>query len=165
MEKLQAAGVQVTLGVLQKEAEALNKRFFTFHRHHRPYIILKWAQTANQIIGNADHSRLHISHELTNRLVHRWRSEEAAILVGTNTALYDDPRLDARLASGPNPVRLVVDRHLRLPTSLKLFDQTIPTILFNTRQHQQQPNLLHYQVTHDASLVHQIANACYQQKY
>jgi diaminohydroxyphosphoribosylaminopyrimidine deaminase/5-amino-6-(5-phosphoribosylamino)uracil reductase len=164
IEKLEAAGIQVTLGVLQKEAIALNKRFFTFHLQHRPYIILKWAQTANRMIGNQDHSRLHISSELTNRLVHRWRSEEAAILVGTNTALYDDPKLDTRLWSGPNPIRLVVDRDLRLPTSLKLFDQSIPTIVFNTRQHQQQPNLLYYQVTQEGNLVHQIANALYQQK-
>lgn len=164
MEKLQKAGIKVTLGVLEKEATELNKRFFTFHQQHRPYIILKWAQTANGKIGNQDHSRLHISGELTNRLVHQWRSEEAAILVGTNTALVDDPRLNARLWSGPDPIRLVVDMDLRLPANLHLFDKKTKTIVFNSRQHVEEANLQYYQITKDVSLVHQIANALYQQK-
>lgn len=164
IEKLEAAGVKVTVGVLEQAATELNKRFFTFHTAHRPYIILKWAQTANRRIGNADHSRLHISGDLTNRLVHQWRSEEAAILVGTNTALWDDPQLNTRLWTGPDPVRLVVDSDLRLPASLKLFDKKVRTIVFNSLQHQQQDNLLYYQVTKEASLVQQVANALYQQK-
>lgn len=164
IEKLQAAGINVTVGVLEQASTELNKRFFTFHREHRPYIILKWAQTVNGRIGNEDHSRLLISDELTNRLVHQWRSEEAAILVGTNTALFDDPQLNTRLWSGPDPVRLVVDMDLRLPSSLKLFDKKVRTIVFNTIQHEEQDNLLYYQVTKDVSLVHQIANALYQQK-
>ena len=164
IEKLRAAGISVTVGVLEQASTELNKRFFTFHREHRPYIILKWAQTANGRIGNEDHSRLLISNELTNRLVHRWRSEEAAILVGTNTALFDDPQLSTRLWSGPSPVRLVVDMDLRLPSSLKLFDKQVRTIVFNAIQHEEQGNLLYYQVTKDVNLVHQIANALYQQK-
>jgi diaminohydroxyphosphoribosylaminopyrimidine deaminase/5-amino-6-(5-phosphoribosylamino)uracil reductase len=164
IEKLEAAGTKVTVGVLEQAATELNKRFFTFHRQHRPYIILKWAQTANGRIGKEDYARLRISGALTNRLVHRWRSEEAAILVGTNTAFFDDPQLNTRLWSGPDPVRLVVDMDLRLPSSLKLFDKTVRTIVFNTRQHEEQGNLLYYQVTKDVSLVHQIANALYQQK-
>jgi diaminohydroxyphosphoribosylaminopyrimidine deaminase/5-amino-6-(5-phosphoribosylamino)uracil reductase len=164
IEKLEAAGVKVTVGVLEQPSTELNKRFFTFHRHHRPYIILKWAQTANGRIGNLDHSRLHISGDLTNRLVHQWRSEEAAILVGTNTARFDDPQLNTRLWTGPDPIRLVVDMDLRLPASLKLFDKKVRTIVFNSLQHEEQDNLLYYQVTKDVSLVHQIANALYQQK-
>lgn len=164
IEKLKAAGIQVTVGVLEKESTELNKRFFTFHQQHRPYIVLKWAQTANGRIANEDYSRLHISGELTNRLVHKWRSEEAAILVGTNTALFDDPQLNTRLWSGPDPVRLVVDMDLRLPSSLKVFDKKIRTIVFNAVQHKEQENLLYYQVTKEVDLVHQIANALYQQK-
>src|SRR5688572_15474429 len=91
IEKLQAAGVQVTVGVLEKEAASLNKRFIHFHTAHRPYIILKWAETADGKIAQEDFSRILISNELTNRLVHKWRSEEASILVGTNTARHDDP--------------------------------------------------------------------------
>lgn len=164
IDKLKAAGIGVTLGVLETESEQLNKRFFTFHRRHRPYIILKWAQTANGYIGHEDHSRLMISNALTNRLVHKWRSEEAAILVGTNTALYDDPQLNTRHWSGPDPIRLVVDMDLRLPASLQLFDGSTRTIIFNTRQHAEEGAVQYYQVTRDTNLVRQIANACYRQK-
>lgn len=164
IEKLKAAGVEVELGILEEECKALNKRFFTFHTQHRPYIILKWAQTADGFIGNTDYSRLLISNPYTNRLVHQWRSEEAAILVGTNTALYDNPELTVRLAEGNNPVRLVVDMDLSLPPQLKLFDKQTKTIVFNTVKHEEQEKLLYYQITSDVSLVHQIANALYQLK-
>lgn len=164
IDKLKAAGIEVTVGVLEKASTDLNKRFFTFHTKHRPYIILKWAQTANGIIGNDDHSRLMISNALTNRTVHKWRSEEAAILVGTNTALFDDPQLNTRHWPGPNPVRLVVDMDLRLPASLKLFDGSVRTIVFNALKQEEHAMLQYYQVTRDVNLVHQIANALYQQK-
>lgn len=164
IDKLHAAGIKTIVGVLEKEATELNKRFFTFHREHRPYIILKWAQTANGRIGNEGNARLRISGPLANRLVHKWRSEEAAILVGTNTALFDDPQLTTRLWNGPNPIRLVVDMDLRLPPSLKLFDRQVKTIVFNAIQQAEQDNLLYYQVTKEVSLVHQIAHALYQLK-
>ncbi|HEX6430941.1 MAG TPA: bifunctional diaminohydroxyphosphoribosylaminopyrimidine deaminase/5-amino-6-(5-phosphoribosylamino)uracil reductase RibD [Niastella sp.] len=165
VEKLQAAGVQVTLGVLETDSRSLNKRFITFHKEHRPYIILKWAQTANgKIAGDLDGERLLISNEFTNRLVHKWRSEEAAILVGTNTALFDDPALTTRLWNGPNPVRLVVDMKLRLPANLQLFNKQVRTIVFNSLRHEEQNNLLYYQVTQDVDLVHQITHALYQLK-
>jgi diaminohydroxyphosphoribosylaminopyrimidine deaminase/5-amino-6-(5-phosphoribosylamino)uracil reductase len=165
MEKLQAAGVQVTLGVLEADCKTGNKRFITFHTQHRPYIILKWAQTANGKMAAGNGSpRLLISNEFTNRLVHKWRSEEAAILVGTNTALLDDPSLTTRLWQGPNPVRLVVDMDLRLPSSLTLFDKQVRTIVFNGQQHGEQENLLYYQVTQETNLVHQVVHALYQLK-
>lgn len=163
IDKLKAAGISVMLGVLEPESVDLNRRFFTFHQQHRPYIILKWAQTADGRIGHEDHARLHISNELTNRLVHQWRSEEAAILVGTNTALFDDPQLNTRHWTGKDPVRLVVDMDLRLPASLKLFDGSVRTIVFNSLQHEERDqDLLYYQVTKDVNLVHQISNALYQ---
>jgi diaminohydroxyphosphoribosylaminopyrimidine deaminase/5-amino-6-(5-phosphoribosylamino)uracil reductase len=164
IEKLQAAGVQVTLGVLEQRARELNKRFIIFHTQHRPYIILKWAQTRNGKIGHDDASRLLISNEFTNRLVHKWRSEEAAILVGTNTALFDDPALTTRLWNGPDPVRLVIDMNRRLPSSLQLFNRKVRTIVFNGLQHEEQDNLLYYQVTSDVNLVHQVVHALYQLK-
>jgi diaminohydroxyphosphoribosylaminopyrimidine deaminase / 5-amino-6-(5-phosphoribosylamino)uracil reductase len=161
IEKLRAAGVVVEVGVLEKECMLLNKRFLTFHTLHRPYILLKWAQSANGRLaagpvrhpgamdqtetmdhsGIASHvgagggSRTLISNPYTNRLVHKWRSEEAAILVGTNTALSDDPALTARLWNGPHPIRLVVDKELRLPLSLQVFDRKVRTIVFNTLRH------------------------------
>ena len=122
IEKLQAAGIEVTVGVLEKECKELNKRFFTFHTEHRPYIILKWAQTADLKIAAEDYGRVLISNAQSNRIVHKWRSEEMAILVGTNTALFDDPELNTRLWPGGHPIRLVVDMNLRLPSSLKLFN-------------------------------------------
>lgn len=161
IEKLEAAGVQVTTGVLENESLALNRRFITFHKHHRPYIILKWAQ-ANGFISGEDGSRLLVSNEYTNRLVHKWRSEEAAILVGTNTALADDPQLTNRLWSGPTPIRLVIDKMLRLPTSLRLFDKKVKTIVFNTIKHEEQENLLYYQVRGDHSIILQLVHALYQ---
>lgn len=162
IEKLLAAGIKVIQPVLEAECKNLNERFLTFHIQHRPFIILKWAQTANGFIGNDDHSRLLISNEYTNRLVHKWRSEEAAILVGTNTALFDDPSLTTRLWKGNNPARLLIDMDLRLPSSLQLFDGSVRTIVFNSVKHEERGSLLYYQCTKDVSIVHQICNALYQ---
>jgi diaminohydroxyphosphoribosylaminopyrimidine deaminase / 5-amino-6-(5-phosphoribosylamino)uracil reductase len=160
IEKLKAAGVEVITGVMEKECRELNQRFFTFHTQHRPWIVLKWAQTGDGKIGSPG-KRLLISNEVSNRLVHKWRSEEASILVGTNTALWDDPRLTTRLWEGPSPVRLVVDMDLSLPATLKLFDHEVRTIVFNTIKHEEDGNLLYYQVTADVSLVQQIVHALY----
>jgi diaminohydroxyphosphoribosylaminopyrimidine deaminase / 5-amino-6-(5-phosphoribosylamino)uracil reductase len=162
IEKLQAAGVQVTTGILEQESLTLNKRFISFHTMHRPYIILKWAQTANGKITERNVSRLLISNEYTNRLVHKWRSEEAAILVGTNTALTDDPQLTNRLWKGPTPIRMVVDKELRLPSTLRLFDKQVMTIVFNTVKHEEQENLLFYKIDRDVNLVNQLILALYQ---
>jgi diaminohydroxyphosphoribosylaminopyrimidine deaminase / 5-amino-6-(5-phosphoribosylamino)uracil reductase len=164
IEKLLAAGIEVVLGVLEDQCWEINKRFFTFHTLRRPYIVLKWAQTVDGRIANGNYSRIRISNDLTNRLVHKWRSEEMAILVGTNTALFDDPELTTRLWPGSNPIRLVVDMNLRLPASLKLFDGMHKTIVFNKLRHSEHLNLLYYQVTDDVSLVYQILNALCQLK-
>jgi len=164
IEKLRAAGIEVRVGILEKDCKELNKRFMLFNTKHRPYIVLKWAETVDGKIANDSSERLFISNELTNRLVHKWRSEEASILVGTNTALSDDPELTARNWQGPSPVRLVVDMDLRLPQSLKLFDQKQPTIVFNKIKHEEQDQLIYYQVTEDVNLIHQIVNALYQLK-
>ena len=164
IEKLKTAGIAVTSGILEKDCQVLNKRFFTFHTKHRPYIILKWAQTADKKIAGDKASRIYISNEQTNRLVHRWRSEEASILVGTNTALSDDPELTTRYWNGPSPMRLVVDMDLSLPSSLKIFNAKQRTIIFNTIKHEDNDHLSYYQVTDEVSLVHQIVNALYQMK-
>jgi diaminohydroxyphosphoribosylaminopyrimidine deaminase / 5-amino-6-(5-phosphoribosylamino)uracil reductase len=176
IEKLLAAGVEVTVGVLEKECIALNRRFFMFNTQHRPYIVLKWAQSADGKIAEvgrekdgmgtrkAGEARTLISNDYSNRLVHKWRSEEAAILVGTRTALADDPALTVRLWNGPDPIRLVIDKELRLPSSLQLFDRKVRTIVFNTLRHEEEDNLLYYQLATDSSLVHQITLALYQLK-
>jgi diaminohydroxyphosphoribosylaminopyrimidine deaminase / 5-amino-6-(5-phosphoribosylamino)uracil reductase len=172
IEKLKSAGVEVEFGTLEEECKGLNKRFFAFHTQHRPYVILKWAQTLDNKIANEDYSRLHISNEHTNRIVHKWRGEEMAIAVGTNTALFDDPELTTRLSPGRNQVRIVVDMDLRLPSTLKLFNSQMPTIVFNTKKHTlpidkisgselEKIGVRYYQVTEEVSLVHQMMNALY----
>lgn len=177
IERLRAAGVEVTVGVLEQECRELNRRFFTFHTSHRPYIVLKWAQSINGKMAGAGErgepltatnggrrERVLISNAFTNRLVHKWRSEEASILVGTNTALADDPSLTVRLWKGVNPIRLVIDRELRLPGSLRLFDGEARTIVFNELMHEQRGNVEYYQLAADSSPVHQLAMALYQLK-
>lgn len=164
IEKLLAAGVKVETGVLEKECRELNKRFFTFHTKHRPYIVLKWAETGNGKIASDGEERLLISNEHTNRLVHKWRSEEAAILIGTNTALFDDPALTVRNWPGVSPVRLIIDLDLKLPSSLKIFNEDARTIIFNTKKYQEDGNVLYWEVTNDTNLVHQVEHALYQLK-
>jgi diaminohydroxyphosphoribosylaminopyrimidine deaminase/5-amino-6-(5-phosphoribosylamino)uracil reductase len=164
IEKLRSAGINITVGVLEKEALELNKRFFTFHTKHRPYIILKWAQSNDEKIANADHSRVFISNEQTNKLVHKWRIEEASILIGTNTALYDDPALTARLWPGNNPVRLVIDKELKLPKSLQLFDNKVKTIVFNKYKHQHEENTLYYKLENEVDTIEEILKALHHLK-
>jgi diaminohydroxyphosphoribosylaminopyrimidine deaminase / 5-amino-6-(5-phosphoribosylamino)uracil reductase len=164
IEKLQVAGISVTTGVLEKEALALNKRFFTFHNQQRPYIILKWAQTADGRIAGNNGERFFISNQFTNRLVHQWRSEEAAIMVGTNTALKDDPALTTRLYSGKHPLRIVIDMELKLPPSLKLFDGAVETIVFNTQKHEEGDMLSFYQIDKNEKIIPQILHALYHLK-
>ena len=161
IQKLEQSGAEVTVGVLEKECIDLNKHFFTFNTAHRPFITLKWAQTANCKIANGNFSRLHISNDYSARIVHRLRSHHMSILVGTNTALFDDPQLSTRHWPGKSPLRLVIDKTLRLPASLQLFDGSHPTIVFNLLRHQQHYNLMYYQISEDSSLVNQIVQALY----
>jgi diaminohydroxyphosphoribosylaminopyrimidine deaminase/5-amino-6-(5-phosphoribosylamino)uracil reductase len=144
IQKLQEEGVDVVVGVLEKECKELNKRFFTFHQKQRPYIILKWAQSANSKIGPSIQSsateRIFITNEYTNRLVHKWRSEEQAIMIGKYTALKDDPSLTTRLWPGNDPVRCVIDNDLSLPSSLKIFDGSTATIVFNLLKEDEENN-------------------------
>lgn len=164
--KLKEAGIDTVVGILEEQCRELNKRFYTFHTKQRPYVVLKWAQTGEGVIGTGG-NRVLISNEYTNRIVHKWRSEEAAILVGTRTALADDPALTTRLWPGPSPVRMVVDLDLKLPTRLKLFDGKSPLIVFNSRQHSLDEKIDHlmpvnyYRVHRESNLVPQILAALY----
>lgn len=164
IEKLKAAGIDVTVDILKQECKELNKRFFTFHEQHRPYIVLKWAQTKNKCINNSSSERFLISNEITNRLVHQWRSEEASIIVGTNTALMDNPQLTNRYFNGKQPVRLVLDKELKLPSTANLMNDEAPTIIFNCHQHNNEGQPRYYKIINDASAVHQIVHALYEQK-
>ncbi len=161
MQKLYQAGVSVELGVSGKAAEDLNKRFFTFHTKRRPYIILKWAQSKDDKIAAADYTAVKITGANTNRLVHKWRSEEAAIMVGTTTAKMDNPSLTNRLWHGNNPVRLVVDKALKLSPALNLFDQSVRTIVFNEIEDRNDNNVLLYKIPGDKNAVESIIEALY----
>lgn len=149
IEKLKAAGIEVVTGVLEHEARMLNKRFFTFNTKQRPYIILKWAQSHDLKISGEEKKPVKISNEITDRLVHKWRSEEAAIMVGGNTALSDNPSLTTRLWPGHHPVRVVVDNALTLPASLNLFDNNVKTIIINKVKEETNNNIRYYRY-HDA---------------
>jgi diaminohydroxyphosphoribosylaminopyrimidine deaminase / 5-amino-6-(5-phosphoribosylamino)uracil reductase len=162
IEKLNAAGVEVIVDVLKDECIDLNKRFFTFHQQQRPYIILKWAQTKNGMMASRSSERLLISNEMTNRLVHQWRSEEASILVGTNTALLDDPQLTNRYFPGKQPVRLVLDKQLRLPKTLKLFNDDATTIIFNSIKSSDERNVQYCQLPNNDDTIPAVLNALYQ---
>ena len=135
IRKLQDAGCEVVVGVLEQECRELNRRFFTFHQQHRPWITLKWAQSEDGLIG-IDNSQLTIdkrvifSDALTQTLVHRLRARHQAILVGTRTALLDNPTLTTRHWLGPNPLRLTIDRKGILPPTLHLMDGSTPTVVY-----------------------------------
>jgi diaminohydroxyphosphoribosylaminopyrimidine deaminase / 5-amino-6-(5-phosphoribosylamino)uracil reductase len=142
IQRLQNAGTEVITGILEKECIKLNNRFFIFHQNFRPYILLKWAQTANGKIGSSE-KRILISNEYSNRLVHKWRSEEAAILVGTNTALHDDSLLTTRLWQGKNAVRIIIDTKLKLPSFLNIFNTDARTLIYNLAKNSTEKNLVY----------------------
>jgi diaminohydroxyphosphoribosylaminopyrimidine deaminase/5-amino-6-(5-phosphoribosylamino)uracil reductase len=121
---LKNAGCRVVTGILSSECEELNRRFFTFQKMERPYIILKWAETADGFldkIRTRDEKPEWITNHASRILVHKWRSEEQAIMVGANTAIMDNPKLNVREWIGKNPVRIVIDNDLSLPADLELF--------------------------------------------
>lgn len=138
---LKNAGIEVESGVLEKEARWQNRRFFTQIEKQRPYTILKWAQTQDGFVARENFDSKWISNSQSRQLVHKWRAEEDAILVGKNTAAYDNPRLDVRDWVGKNPIRVVLDSRLLLPNGLNLFDHSIPTLVFNTLKSETEENL------------------------
>jgi diaminohydroxyphosphoribosylaminopyrimidine deaminase/5-amino-6-(5-phosphoribosylamino)uracil reductase len=129
IEKLRQAGVAVTTGVLEADGLWLNRVFFHWIRHRQPYVILKWAQSQDGYLGKPG-ERTAISSPEALRLVHRWRSETDAIIVGNRTAMIDNPRLDTRYFPGPNPLRIAIDRDNDLPASYNLLDDSTETWIF-----------------------------------
>lgn len=165
IEKLINAGIAVKEGVMQMEAIDLNKRFFTFHTHKRPYIILKWAESSNGCIAEKNGSPVKISNAISNKLVHRWRSEEAAIVVGTNTAANDNPALTDRLWKGTSqPVRIVIDEQLRLRKNLQLFDHTVPTIVVNRKQSLQEQQLNYIELNPEEDSINGLVRILFEQR-
>ena len=131
LEKLKNAGIKVQHGVLNEECLQLNKRFFTRINQQRPFIILKWAKTANGYFAPKNTIQQWISGPLAKKLVHKWRTEEDAILIGKQTGLADNPQLDAREWSGKNPVRIIIDRKLEIPLNYHLYNDKAKTVVLN----------------------------------
>jgi diaminohydroxyphosphoribosylaminopyrimidine deaminase/5-amino-6-(5-phosphoribosylamino)uracil reductase len=132
IKMMRDAGIEVETGLLEEEGDELNKRFFKSIMHQQPYIILKWAQTADGFIARSNFDSKWISNKYSRMLVHKWRAEEDAILVGKNTAKYDNPRLNVRNWEGKDPLRILIDHHLSLSEYLELLNGQIPTICYNT---------------------------------
>ncbi|MDH5476159.1 MAG: bifunctional diaminohydroxyphosphoribosylaminopyrimidine deaminase/5-amino-6-(5-phosphoribosylamino)uracil reductase RibD [Cyclobacteriaceae bacterium] len=130
IEKLTSANIDVEVGLLE-EALMLNQRFFCSVQKKRPFIILKWAETADGFIARKNFDSKWISNKHSRKMVHKWRAEEDAIMVGTNTAKYDNPQLNVRDWQGGNPIRVVIDKKLSLEKGLFLFDGSQPTLCYN----------------------------------
>lgn len=135
VQMLRDAGIEVVVGVLEKECRELNKRFLCLHEKHRPYVILKWAQTADGFIDikRTSGSPLKISTPATKQIVHKMRAENMAIMVGTNTVLLDNPRLLNTHWEGRNPIRVTVDRHNRIPSDARILSDDSETIVYRDR--------------------------------
>ena len=134
IEILKNAGCDVTIGILEDKCKAHHRRFFTFHNKQRPYIILKWAETKDSFIAPKTREKqkpVWITNEISRLLVHKWRAEEHAILVGTNTVLTDNPSLTVRDWTGQNPIRIVIDKDKSIPKDCKVFNNDATTIVIS----------------------------------
>ena len=161
--RLKAAGIDVDYGVLESEARALNARFFTSIEKNRPYIVLKWAQTTDGFVARTNFDSKWISGPDSRLQVHQWRGEEDAIMVGTNTARYDNPRLNVRGVTGKDPLRVVIDKRLELDTSLNLFDGSQKTVCYNLLEDRKEGSTAWVEVRED-QLIADIMNDLHARK-
>lgn len=133
IKKMQNRGIEIIVGVLGKESRELNKRFFTFHEKKRPYIILKWAESKDGFMAPLNQNKpFWMTSSESKKLVHKWRAEEEAILIGRITAKKDNPSLTVREVAGSNPIRIIIDKNLTLSGDLNLFNSDAKTIIFNS---------------------------------
>jgi diaminohydroxyphosphoribosylaminopyrimidine deaminase/5-amino-6-(5-phosphoribosylamino)uracil reductase len=166
IKMLTDAGCEVVFGVLENECIAVNKRFFTYHQKKRPYIILKWAKTIDGFIAPKSKPKktpVWITHAFSRQLVHKWRSEEQAILVGTNTALEDNPSLTVRDWNGNNPLRCVIDKDLKIPQNHAIFNNQSKTLVFTQKDKEDTPFISYKKIYFDkpTSIVTQICDILY----
>jgi len=167
IKKLMEAGCEVRVGVLEKACNQLNKRFFTFHLKKRPFVILKWAESADGFMAplhKNENRPVWISNPQSRQLVHKWRTEEQAVLVGTQTVLSDNPQLNVRDWTGNPPVRIVIDRNLCIPKNLSVWDGSQKTI-FMVDKNLTMPNLsanIHFEgIDFSENVAEQIAAVLY----
>lgn len=137
---LQNAGIEVRTGILEKECRQINRRFFTFHQKNRPYIILKWAEAADGFLDR-EFQPVQIGNPVTKQFVHELRSQEHAILVGTTTAINDNPSLTTRDIAGRNPIRILIDMDLKVPSTSEIFNEKAETVIFNGQKSGNEGNL------------------------
>lgn len=160
IEKLKSNGCNVVVGVLEDECKKHHKRFFTVQNKKRPFVILKWAETSNGFIApksKENQSPVWISNEYAKQLVHKWRAEEHAILVGTNTVLADNPKLNVRSWTGQNPVRIVLDRTLKLSSDLSIYDKTVKTIIVSQVEREStNENLVYERISFESEVPKQL---------
>lgn len=166
IKRLQDAGANVIVGILEKECYELNQRFFTFHEKKRPYIILKWAETQDGFIAplqKEEQKPVWITNLNSRQLVHKWRTEEQAILVGTQTVIDDNPQLNARDWQGNNPIRIVIDQRNRIPKTAHVFDNQTKTIVFSSNKSTLSlENTIFEVIDFQQNIVQQIVDKLYQ---
>ncbi len=172
IKRLIEAGVKVTVGVLEMECYELNKRFFTFHEKKRPYIILKWAETKdgymapdNELrkkVDSTEKKPFWITNSYSRQLVHKWRTEEQAILVGTKTVIDDNPSLTARDWYGNNPIRLVIDQNNKISNNSHVFDNQVKTIIFSgIKKKIEKENTIFEVIDFEQNIANQIVSVLY----
>ncbi|NAW49947.1 bifunctional diaminohydroxyphosphoribosylaminopyrimidine deaminase/5-amino-6-(5-phosphoribosylamino)uracil reductase RibD [Elizabethkingia argentiflava] len=160
---LEKAGVEVITGVLHQQCEDLNKRFFTFHRKQRPYIILKWAQSADGFMDK-DLRPYKISNNLSLQKSHQLRADEHAILVGTQTVLNDNPDLTVREVKGNNPIRIILDRKLCIPSNYKVLNKEATTLIINEKEQKSEANLHWISLGFDQNLLTPLLDILYRKQ-
>jgi diaminohydroxyphosphoribosylaminopyrimidine deaminase / 5-amino-6-(5-phosphoribosylamino)uracil reductase len=163
MEKLSNAGIEVVYGVMEKECREINCQFFHFHEQKLPYVILKWAQSADGKIAGTGPGRTFISNIYSNRLVHKWRSEVMSIMVGSNTVVLDDPSLTTRHWPGKDPIRIVVDTDDVVDEKKRVLDGSVQTIIFNFSKEEEKKNIRYVKMKKNTEAIPQILHYLAQQ--
>lgn len=166
IDKLQKAGIEVTVGMMEKKCRTLNKRFFTYHNLKRPYIILKWAESSDGFIAperKTEKKPVWITNPYSRQLVHKWRTEEEAILVGTTTVLEDNPQLNSRDWLGKNPIRIIIDRLGKISVDHEVKNNLQKTIVFTEQNNlHSDENLIYENCIFDSFLPKKIIDSLYQ---
>ena len=162
IQKLQDAGCEVEVGILEEECRKHHKRFLTFHEKKRPYIILKWAESADGFIAPDKNLRednpepFWITTKKSRQLVHKWRAEEHAILVGTNTVLEDNPKLNVRDWEGKSPIRIILDKDLKISNNSHVLDGSTPTMILTSLAQTSKKNVEYIKVNFEKSIEEEI---------
>lgn len=166
IQQLKAAGIKVESGILEEEGKNVNRRFFTFHEKKRPYVILKWATTKNGYLAplpvpGAKKAVTWITNSASRLLVHQWRSQEQAILVGQGTVAADNPQLNVRGFPGNNPVRVIIDPNLSLSSDFEVFNEKAKTFVFNLKKNETLKNIQYIKISGVENLIPDVLNVLY----